>query len=212
MTSVVQFEINFRPFYHYSYQKYDIGEVTGFNDKQLRIITNHLIQYFNGKVDQAQLILEKDNEPIYLFHDYELQHLKDVKALFQLNLFILKVTVAYIIFYFLLILIGFYKKKWLLFWKGIKAGSFITIMGMLSLGIAAYVNFYWLFIQFHYLVFGDPQNSPWQLDPRKDYLIMLYPNGFWADAASLGVLTIMVMAIVLGAIAWSLSVKLSRKN
>jgi len=39
------------------------------------------------------------------------------------------------------------------------------------------------------------------LDPGKDYLIMLFPEGFWQDIAFLGGIAIVVEALLLGGIA-----------
>ena len=46
-------------------------------------------------------------------------------------------------------------------------------------GIAATSNFDSLFVKFHELIFA---NDFWQLDPRTDYLVRIFPDGFWLDA------------------------------
>ena len=57
------------------------------------------------------------------------------------------------------------------------------------------LNFDQLFLQFHLLSFA---NELWQLDPTRDYLIMLFPRSFWYDAAVLCAAITAALAVVLG--------------
>ncbi len=63
-------------------------------------------------------------------------------------------------------------------------------------------------MQFHLLSFA---NDLWQLDPARDYLIMLFPQGFWFDATMLVALVTVVLAIILAAAA-GLYLRASRKK
>jgi uncharacterized membrane protein len=49
-------------------------------------------------------------------------------------------------------------------------------------------------LQFHLISFA---NDFWLLDPTKDYLIMLFPQGFWSDAATIIALVATGLALVL---------------
>lgn len=202
VSTIVRLEIQCLPFYEYQYQKYHISEVTGFNDQQLRVITRHLIQYFNDEVESAQFVIDKNNKPMYLFHDYELVHLEEVKEVFQYVYRIQFISLGYFLFYFLIHILGRGRKKMNHFWTGLRNGSILTIGMLTTLGIFIFFGFYQLFIQFHYLVFGDPQHSPWILDPRTDYLVMMYPLGFWQDATILGVITIIAISLILIGMSW----------
>ena len=202
ISTVVRLEVNFLPFYEYEYEKNNISQVTGFDSRQLGIITRHLIQYFNGRVESPQLIVEKNNETLYLFHDHEIVHLEDVKEVFQAVFLIQYIAMSYFFFYLLINIIFRRKNKLLYFWRGLKSGSTLTVILMALLGIGIFVGFHRLFIQFHYLVFGDPQTSPWILDPRTDHLVMMYPLNFWQDAAIFGALAILAISIFLIIFSW----------
>lgn len=202
ISATVSLELQCLPFYEYAYQKYRISEVTGFDGHQLKLITCHLIQFFNGKVESVQLMVEKDDKPVYLFHDYEIEHLEDVKLLFQTNFKIQMISLLYFLVYLIFSIFSKKQKKWIHFWKGLRNGSILTISLLVSLGVFVFLGFHQLFIHFHYLVFGDPQSSPWILDPRIDHLVMMYPLNFWQDAAILGIVTILVTAIALIGICW----------
>jgi integral membrane protein (TIGR01906 family) len=70
---------------------------------------------------------------------------------------------------------------------------------MLALGLGMLADFDWLFRQFHFLSFT---NDLWMLDPTRDYLIMLFPGGFWFDALLFCALATVTGAVVLGIIGW----------
>ena len=69
---------------------------------------------------------------------------------------------------------------------------------MLAMGLGTLLNFDQLFLQFHLFSFT---NELWQLDPTKDYLIMLFPQGFFYDAAIFCALATAGLAIILGGVA-----------
>ncbi len=202
ISTVVRVEVQCLPFYEYEYEKYNISEVTGFDSRQLGVITRHLIQFFNGKVESAQLVVEKDNNPMYLFHDHEIVHLEDVKEIFKYVYWIQLISLGYFLFYLLINIIFRKRKKLIYFWKGLKNGSILTIGLLVTLGVGAFFGFHQLFIQFHYLVFGDPQSSPWILDPRTDHLVMMYPLNFWQDALMLGIIAILATSVIFIGLSW----------
>jgi len=198
----VRLEVQFLPFYEYEYEKNNIKQVTGFDDRQLGIITRHLIQYFNGKVESPQLVVQKNNESMYLFRDHEIVHLEDVKEIFQHVFTIQYIALSYFFFYLLLNIVFRRNNKLIYFWRGLKNGSTLSVILLLVLGIGMFAGFHNLFIQFHYLVFGDPQSSPWILDPRTDHLVMMYPLNFWQDAAIFGVVAIVAVSVILILFSW----------
>ena len=59
------------------------------------------------------------------------------------------------------------------------------------------VDFSEAFVRFHEMAFS---NDLWILDPRTDYLIMLYPEGFWLDATLRIAMLSAIEAVVIGGI------------
>jgi integral membrane protein (TIGR01906 family) len=59
-------------------------------------------------------------------------------------------------------------------------GGGLTVALFVALGALALVDFSELFLQFHFVSFA---NDLWQLDPERDYLIRLFPQEFFQDAA-----------------------------
>ena len=85
--------------------------------------------------------------------------------------------------------------------KSIQVGAAITGAFTLILVIWSLIDFQSLFILFHKLSFS---NNLWILDPTKDYLIMMFPEGFFNDVAISMVLSIIVVSIVVWFIAFVL--------
>jgi integral membrane protein (TIGR01906 family) len=72
---------------------------------------------------------------------------------------------------------------------------------MVILAIWAFFGFERLFILFHLVSFT---NEYWILDPARDYLIRLFPGGFFYDAALFGFGAIMLEALLIGGIAFGI--------
>jgi uncharacterized membrane protein len=82
---------------------------------------------------------------------------------------------------------------------------------MLVLGLGALLNrnlFDQLFLQFHFLAFT---NDFWQLDPSRDYLIMLITGGFQYDVFLFCALVTAGGAVILGGLATGLLLSTKRK-
>ena len=197
ISSVAKVEMQYLPFYQYQYEKNGISEITGFSNEELMLITRHLVQFFNSKVDSAQLMVEKKGKPLYLFHDYEIEHLNDVKTLFHSLFQVSIITLSYFTAYLIFTMVSRNKNRWYYFWKGLRNGNILTLVLLIALGVVVFLGFNNIFIKFHYLVFGDPASSPWILDPRTDYLIMMYPLNFWQDAVVMGIAVISIVALLL---------------
>jgi len=199
LTSTVRLAASSIHVYEYAFDKYGISEVTKIERAQLSEVARRLIDYFHSEVETPQIkVVNKYGEEFELFHDYELVHLRDVKGLFQLDHRIQVASLAYIVIYSLLFL-PWTKGRWQNLAKQITWGSALTLALIAMLGIASIFNFEQLFVQFHLISFSNPY---WMLDPSKDYLIMLFPEGFWQDIAFLGGGAIVAEALVLGGIAW----------
>ena len=58
-------------------------------------------------------------------------------------------------------------------------GGFLTIGLVVLVGVASLAGFEQVFYMFHVVSFA---NDLWQLDPSRDYLIAMFPEGFFFDA------------------------------
>jgi integral membrane protein (TIGR01906 family) len=181
--------------YKYGFQKYDVSQTTGLAEVELETATAGLISYFNSDDEDITLTMEKDGEPFELFNEREVAHLRDVKGLFWLDYWVLLGTLIYALGYAGVSLL--WRRDWRRLARGVVGGSGITLALTLALGLGILLGFDQLFWQFHVISFA---NELWQLDPAKDYLIMLFPRGFWYDAATFCALATAGIAVVLGGV------------
>lgn len=182
--------------YRYGFDKYDISQVTGLAPSELDRVSEGLIGYFNSGDDFISLTVTRDGESLELFNEREVGHLKDVKGLFRLGYYVLLGTLIYALVYLGIGLFWWRDRR--LAW-GLVGGGGLTLVLMLALGLVILLDFDRFFLQFHLLSFA---NDLWMLDPATDYLIMLFPRGFWLDAALFCTLGTLVGALILGGLGW----------
>ena len=178
MSATIAIEFNSLSIYTDGFEKYNVSQTTGLSDAELEKAAAGLISYFNSGEEYIDLTVTKNGEPFELFNERELGHLKDVKALIHLDYCLLLGTAIYVGVYAGFVLSR--KKRGLRkLARGTVIGSSIALGLIIALGIAAMsVNFDQMFLQFHFLAFT---NDLWLLNPTTDYLIMLFPEGFWLD-------------------------------
>lgn len=200
-TTTVRGEVNSARLYEYGFDKYNVSQTTALNSTQLSAVAQRLIAFFSSRVETPQMnVTNVYGEEFELFHDYELVHLDDVKGLFQLNSLVQEAVLVYIVIYILLFFLGM-KRRWWDLARGVMWGCVLTLALVAGLGLASLFFFEEMFVQFHLVVF---HNLYWLLDPGRDYLVMLFPQGFWVDAVYIGVGLIAVEALLLGSLAWAI--------
>jgi len=197
ITTSVKIAANSSELYRYGFNKYDISQVTGLSPAELDKVTTGLISYFNSNQEYIDLTVIKDGKPFTLFNEREAGHLKDVKGLFRLVWWLLLGTLIYSVIYAALNY-TVWKDRRRVAWALI-GGSGLTIALVIGLGLMISLNFDQFFYDFHLISFA---NNLWQLDPSTDYLIMLFPQGFWFDAAVLCTILTAALALFLGGTGW----------
>ena len=197
VSATIGWAVNSPWLYKYGFQKYDVSQTTGLAEVELETAAAGLISYFNSEDEDITLTVVKDDEPFELFNEREIAHLRDVKDLIGLDYRVLLVTLIYAMGYAGISLL--WQRNWRRLARGVVGGSGITLALMLALGVGILLGFDQLFWQFHVISFA---NELWQLDPAKDYLIMLFPRDFWYDAAMFCALATAGIAVVLGGVAW----------
>jgi integral membrane protein (TIGR01906 family) len=194
--------MNCRGLYQYGFNKYDISRVTGLEPAELEKAADGLIHYFNSNEEYISLTVEKNGKAFTLFNEREVAHLKDVKGLFRLVYKVLLGTGIYALIY-IGVALFWWRDKRRLGW-GLVGGGGLTLVLMAALGIMIALDFDQFFLQFHLLSFA---NDFWMLNPATDYLLMLFPQGFWFDATLFCAIGTAVEALILGGVGWWLKRK-----
>ena len=184
--------------YEYGFEKYDISRSTGLAEVELDKAARGLISYFNSGEEFIDLTVTKDGEPFTLFNQREVAHLEDVKELIWLDYWVLLATGSYILLYAVASLCWLAEECRRRLATATTIGGGITLGLILAFGLAAVVDFQSFFLQFHLISFT---NDLWLLDPTRDYLIMLFPQGFWYDATMIVALVTAGLAVVVAGVA-----------
>jgi len=203
ISATINLEFSSPLLYQNGFQKYNVSQTTGLTEAELEKAARGLISYFGSDEEFISLTVTKDGQAFELFNEREIVHLKDVKALVELDRRLLIGTAVYIGIYAGMCLFWRRREYWRRLARGTFIGSIITGGVIIALGLGSLVmDFDQIFLRFHYLAFT---NDLWMLDPSRDYLIMLFPEGFWFDTAVLfGQIALGTAAALGGVSAWYL--------
>jgi integral membrane protein (TIGR01906 family) len=196
LTASIGWAANSLWLYQYGFEKYQVGITTGLTKPELEKTAIGLISYFNSGEEYINLTVIKNNQPFELFNEREIIHLKDFKGLIRLDYWVLLGSTIYAVGYVAGSLF-WSRRRYRPLARVLVGGGGLTLALMLALGLGTLVGFDQLFRQVHLLSFT---NEFWQLDPTRDYLIMLFPRGFWYDAFLICAGATAAGAIILGGV------------
>ena len=190
----VTWAVNDPGLYRNGFQRYHTAQRSGISDPDLIAIGAELRRYFNTSAEPLAV-----RAPIYgieqdVFNRREVAHMYDVKRLVRGTYWVALGSALWILGT-VAILIAADRRTWpvvaarLAVW-----GGSITLTAVFLVGLAAIASFEQLFLLFHRLSFA---NDLWMLDPRTDYLLILFPAGFWFDATMRVALTSVLGAVLL---------------
>ena len=194
ITATVTWAVNDLRLYEYGFDKYDVSIVTGIDDEGLAAAGRQIRGYFNSRREPLAVTAVAFGEERELFNEREVAHMRDVKRLIWGVYGAGAVSAAY--------LLGFVAAGYLTHRRSFTGalarhllwGGGATLGLVAAIGLGALMGFESLFRSFHELSFA---NDLWMLDPRTDYLVMMFPQGFWFDATLFVALAIVVETIVL---------------
>ena len=196
VTTNVRLVTNTSPLYRYGFNKYGISANTGIENTELMSASQQIRDYFNGSDEYISISVVKNGvRVINLYNEREVLHMKDVKSLMKLAYRIQEISGIYIIVFSLVGLL-LWKRKFLstLARYSVIGGS-LTMSLIVLIALISLVGFSNLFTAFHMVSFS---NDLWQLDPRTDYLIQMFPEGFFFDATLwIGIATILEAFLVI---------------
>ena len=182
--------------YNDGFEKYSISRTSGIADADLRQVGIEIRHYINSTDEPLDVKTRILGQEQNLFNNREISHMKDVKQLVR-GVYILSIASA--LYLVAMTVIGFCLQKGRFvpnLAKRISWGGSLTLMLLVVFGIAASVGFDSLFLKFHQLSFA---NDFWRLDPRTDYLVRIFPQGFWFDATVWVMIRVIVVALMLTA-------------
>jgi len=187
--------INTDSFYEFEFNKNNTSLKTGINHSDLFIVVDNIQDFFNEKSNEKiQMTTYINGIEKNLFNSKEIRHMIDVKNLI-LNIRFFNYLLWTTVIVILLIKISLSKDKILNTFRVIAKSYFIySVSILISALILLALSFRWIFYFFHIISFN---NNLWILDPRTDYLIKIFEEVFFMDAAILiGILTLSYSIII----------------
>ncbi|MGI6151735.1 MAG: TIGR01906 family membrane protein [Christensenellales bacterium] len=199
-----------RGFYEQEYRKLDTARTIGMKHSALVTVTNHLLDYTEGKAEKLSIKAEIQGKKVNVFDERDTAHMADVRSLFLAARSLRNWLIPAIL---LLAAAAFFlvpKDRAGLFARSCVIGFLISgvVVGAVAVWAAVDFNAFWT--AFHKLLFT---NDLWLLNPAKSVLIKMVPSQFFFDLVMriVGLLGI-VMGIPLFASAIYLLIRRIRRH
>ncbi|MDA1188534.1 MAG: TIGR01906 family membrane protein [Chloroflexi bacterium] len=179
ITSNVRWVIAAPFLYSYGFDRYDIPERTGIERSELLSAAGQIREYFDNGEEFLDVRVTQNGITRSLYNEREILHMKDVKTLVR-GVYLIHVSSAAFIGAFILIGLWFLRRQFIPYLARFAAlGGVLSVFLVGLVGVVALAGFDQLFLQFHLISFS---NDLWILDPNSDYLLMMFPEGFFFDA------------------------------
>ena len=179
----VRWVINFPPLYSYGFDKYNIAAYTGIERSDLLSAARQIRDYFSN--DEELLIIPLTVRGVQvesLYNQREIIHMRDVKGLVRGVYLVQMLSALYLLGF---VAVGIYvwrRAFWPMLARYVSWSGFLTLGIIAIVGVGSLAGFDRLFLAFHLISFS---NDFWLLDPSRDYLIAMFPQGFFFDATML---------------------------
>ena len=203
ITANVRLVINLPALYSYGYDRYE-GEITRYMDIERGDYIDggrQIRDYFNNDADRLDVRVVVGGILRSIYSEREVLHMSDVKGLVRGVYRLGEVAGLYLLVF---AVAGMFFEPWRRSLRRtarrLAMGGAVTLGLVVLVGLGALGGFERLFLAFHEVSFS---NDLWQLNPRTDYLIAMFPEGFFFDATILIVLLIVVESIALAAPRWA---------
>lgn len=202
ITANVRLVINLPALYSYGYDRYE-DEITRYmNIERDDYIdgSRQIRDYFNNDAEKLDVRVVVGGILRSIYSEREVLHMSDVKGLVRGVYRLGELSALYL---FAFAIAGMFFEPWRrslrrTAWHMAMGGA-VTLGLVMLVGLGALAGFERLFLAFHELSFS---NDLWQLNPRTDYLIAMFPEGFFFEATILIALLVIVQSTVLAAPRW----------
>ncbi|HEX5417463.1 MAG TPA: TIGR01906 family membrane protein [Chloroflexota bacterium] len=187
-------------FYHAGQARYDVQSVTHLSPATMDRVNVGIVRFF-GNSETLPQSLSAVGAPPDVFNEREILHMNDVRGLIQGIRVLQFGALAYV-----LAVSGLAATRWP---KGGRAAvsRMLLLSTVVTIGVgilAAIITYFWfdqLFLWFHEVSF---HNDFWQLDPRTDHLIQMFPFGFWYDAMLIVTERVLIVTLIIGGCGYAL--------
>ena len=194
VTTNVRLTTNSLYVYERLFERNQVPARTGITLDGLRDVGRQIQDYFGSDAEPLRVTAVVNSVPRDLFGADEASHMSDVKQLFLKTyraqvgsvLFLLVAAAAAVVLH--------RRRSSELLASWLRRGSLISAVAILVVGLASLVAFDQVFLLFHYI--GFPEGN-FTFNTTTDYLVRVFPNGFWEDITFLvGLMTLAEAALL----------------
>ena len=198
VTTTVRCAAESLPLYEALFERHSVSERTGITPEGLAHVGREVQSYFASSSDDPLTVTVRvHGVPRTLFNADEVSHMADVKALFLRVYRVQWMSAALLAVLTLLAAWRLRREAYRAIASWLRRGAALTAAIILVLGLLSVVAFRQVFTVFHYI--GFPQGN-WVFDPRTEYLVQVFPFGFWRDITLLiGAFILLGAAVLWGA-------------
>lgn len=166
----------YRPLYKDTYAEVGTAETIGVSETDLTYSTVALLDYLRDVRDDLDVPVTIDGTEQPMFNEREINHMVDVKVLYQDAMLVKWVSLTVFVVGLCAIFLTKPKQTADLFHKGASIALAVSFIVMIGLAIFALIDFTAFWTQFHLIFFN---NDLWILNPKTDNLILMVPELFF---------------------------------
>ena len=184
--------------YSYNWWRNGIPERSGIKTSELDRAVDQFIDYFNNDEEFLDLRVVLRDEEVSLYNQREVHHMVDVKGLIAGTMNVSLWTGVFLLVVGIAGAVLLRHRFWGLLYRAAAWSALGSLFLIGILFIAVLINFNLVFTTFHFISFA---NDLWMLDPRRDYLLIMFPQRFFFEATlAIAVMTAIEFAgLVVGA-------------
>jgi integral membrane protein (TIGR01906 family) len=197
ITSNTRFVANSLPVYDALFERNQVVVRTGITPDGLHDVAAQIQRYFGSDEEPLQVTAVVNGVERSLFRADEASHMADVKQLFRKTYRVQAASALFLLIVAAAAVLTFRKRSLGVFATWARRGGLVTAGTIAVVGVASLVAFDQVFLLFHYI--GFPQGN-FLFDTRTDFLVRVFPFGFWSDVTMLiGILTLFEAGVLVAA-------------
>jgi len=177
-------------FFQSQYQKLDVAQTIGIDERSLMSVTEVLLDYLRGERQDLAVTVVINNQETAMFNQREIDHMVDVQDLYVAMLNIRTGAFGLML---LSLAVLFFKQRTQLsraLWTGYTQAAMVIGTFLVFIAVYAALDFRSFWIFFHQVLFT---NDLWLLNPATDRLILMVPEQFFFSLVTLILLRLALM-------------------
>jgi len=182
LTSSLQHIVMSDWLYSYNWWRNEIPSKTNLGILELDNSSDQIKEYFKNGDKFLDVNVIRFGEETSLFKEREILHMYDVKVLIRAVFSVATFSGFILLSIFVFGLIYFRSYVWELLMKFLKVSSVLSGLSAGLLTVVMFIDFSTVFRYFHILSFT---NDLWLLDPKNDYLLIMFPERFFFETTIL---------------------------